>query len=345
MAISKKRLIFPSALLTFFVIMLIVTDLQRHKPTSKHTPTGNEKERYKEVQSIPFSEFSAPPRALTYMRNNVFSPQPCSLVASYFPYPLPPFVTGKMFVGFGQQIQTISDKSVQLNLSNYMSTISALAVNEVGELVAADERGDIWWISAKALRGEKREVDEIFFQRIASSPGSIITSLAFSKDHVYAADAQSKQILKYSSRGNASQVPTVVYKNAVVPSAYFDVMYLPEGDLVLVDPGKQKIRIVKHGDGSRSAWGTGGDRADQFIGCCNPSHIAAFSNGDIVTLEKGIGRISRYTKEGRWIETCAVIKDARGTEFADMAVDGFDRIWIIDKKTKMIRIFALHGGE
>ena len=75
--------------------------------------------------------------------------------------------------------------------------------------------------------------------------------------------------------------------------------------------------------------------------CCNPSHMAILSDGSFVTCEKGIERIKIHTQNGDY--KCVVAapdsfdKDTVGL---DVAVDGNDRIFVLDPVRAVVRVFV-----
>lgn len=79
---------------------------------------------------------------------------------------------------------------------------------------------------------------------------------------------------------------------------------------------------------------------DGFSGCCNPSNIAILSDGSFVTSEKGIERVKIHDVTGEF--NCLVAgpdKFQEGTVGLDISIDQHDRIYILDPKNGLIRVF------
>jgi hypothetical protein len=79
---------------------------------------------------------------------------------------------------------------------------------------------------------------------------------------------------------------------------------------------------------------------EEFCGCCNPSHIALLDDGSFVTSEKGIARVKVSNRIGKLVSVVAGSDQfTEGTEDLDLAVDSKNRIYVLDPKRKMVRIF------
>ena len=95
-----------------------------------------------------------------------------------------------------------------------------------------------------------------------------------------------------------------------------------------------------------SSWKRTSMQLDGFSGCCNPSHIAMLSNGSFVTSEKGIERVKIHLPSGEF--SCVVASPDQfepETRGLDLAVDSEDRIFVLDPKKKLVRIYDESGNE
>ena len=187
---------------------------------------------------------------------------------------------------------------------------------------------------------------------------SLQTSIAVSKDHIFAADALNKLVWCYDREGNT--VNKVGQKDAdrnipgiVVPSAYFDITTYPDGLLRVVNPGRHWIEAYTINGDREWYWGKSGMDIAGFSGCCNPVALAVLPDGGFVTAEKGLVRVKVYNADGEfvgvvagpdqlgWIEPLRVCKTpeeckAKGL---DVAVDGQGRIYVLDTLRNVVRIF------
>ena len=187
---------------------------------------------------------------------------------------------------------------------------------------------------------------------------SLQTSIAVSKDHIFAADALNKLVWCYDREGNT--VNKFGQKDAdrnipgiVVPSAYFDITTYPDGLLRVVNPGRHWIEAYTINGDREWYWGKSGMDIAGFSGCCNPVALAVLPDGGFVTAEKGLVRVKVYNADGEfigvvagpdqlgWIEPLRVCKTpeeckAKGL---DVAVDGQGRIYVLDTLRNVVRIF------
>jgi hypothetical protein len=132
-----------------------------------------------------------------------------------------------------------------------------------------------------------------------------ITSLAVNGNHVYAADAVNKIVLKYASDGKFMKV--IGMKDSItgapgfsIPSPYFDLAFDGFGALWVVNPGKLELESFNSEGNLRSSWGNASSANDGFIGCCNPAHMAVLPNG-FITYEKGTDKIKAFDPAGRFL--------------------------------------------
>lgn len=187
---------------------------------------------------------------------------------------------------------------------------------------------------------------------------SLQTSIAVSKDHIFAADALNKLVWCYDRKGNV--VNKIGQKDAdrnipgiVVPSAYFDIAMYPDGLLRVVNPGRHWIEAYTVNGDREWYWGTSGVDIKGFSGCCNPVALAILPDGGFVTAEKGLVRVKVYDSDGEfvgvvagpdqlgWVEplrVCKTPEECKAKGF-DVAVDQQGRIYILDSVRNVIRIF------
>lgn len=127
---------------------------------------------------------------------------------------------------------------------------------------------------------------------------SIITSLKYTHNKVYAADAGQKIVYIFSIKGMLLQVLSFSEKHPLLlPSPNFDIGINEDESIWITNTGNHKIDLYSNsGEYIRS---TGSADMNSFTGCCNPVKIELISGNRIVTWEKGLNRISIYTSEGK----------------------------------------------
>jgi Lon protease-like protein len=116
----------------------------------------------------------------------------------------------------------------------------------------------------------------------------------------------------------------------------------------VVNPGKLRVETYSlDGDfGRDSTWGRSGPTPADFVGCCNPVHIAQLPDGRFVTSEKGSPRVKVYSEAGEF--ECVVATPASFSDKAknlDLAVDASGRIYVLDAVRKAVRIFERKAPE
>ena len=130
----------------------------------------------------------------------------------------------------------------------------------------------------------------------ACSENSDYCSLAVCPDGVFVTDAANKNICKYNLDGTLArfiQSP----KGFVVPSYCFGITYM-DGIVYCSNPGRHLVESYSTDGKFVAAFGKPGTEAGAFSGCCNPAVLTPSNNGELLTSEKGIPRISCYRTDG-----------------------------------------------
>jgi len=176
---------------------------------------------------------------------------------------------------------------------------------------------------------------------------AFITSVAAWGGSVVLADA-GRRVVEWYDRNGVLQVRIGGASDGekeplfVVPSPYFDLARGVDDTLWVVDPGRHALRNYRMDGTLRGSWAATGGGAEGFGGCCNPTHIAIRSDGTFVASEKGIVRVKLYDEVGGLVGVVAGAEafDA-GTTGLDLAVDARDRILVLDRVRRSVRIFAI----
>ncbi len=176
-------------------------------------------------------------------------------------------------------------------------------------------------------------------------PDAYIASIALNGNMVFAADSGNRRIIKYDSDGRVSGEIVKKEKGMnengfVVPSTFFDIAVSEDGKLWAANPGKHSIEVFDSDGNLSASWNREANfDVTDFVGCCNPTHIAAIPDG-LVTCEKGVTRVKIYTRDGK-LESVVAAPDAfeRGTVVSDVAVDRNSRVLVLDPKASAVRVF------
>ncbi len=174
---------------------------------------------------------------------------------------------------------------------------------------------------------------------------ALLTSVAVSGERLYTADAGHRKVWHYHTSGElvgevAPQALARETPGFVVPSPYFDVAIAPDGLLIVVNPGRQRVESYFEDGTLVSAWGKASFDLDGFSGCCNPSHLAVLPDGRFVTSEKGLVRVKIHDAEGGFQSVVAEASTlGEDTAPREIAADSTGRIVILDPTTRTVRVF------
>lgn len=175
---------------------------------------------------------------------------------------------------------------------------------------------------------------------------SYITSLAISKNTIFAADAELEMVHEYQLDGTF--IKSIGSKDKkdidsfVLPSYFFDVAIAPDNSLWAANTGKHKL-VHFNSDGTMlSAWGETSTEVEGFCGCCNPSHFAIMQDGSFITAEKGIVRVKKYDATGKFVGAIAgpdyFQQSSTGLE---IAINSENEILVLEPAASKIHIFNI----
>lgn len=121
-----------------------------------------------------------------------------------------------------------------------------------------------------------------------------------------------------------------------------DVVYLAENAAhrVVLYSGRGEV-MSKWGSRSRTS-------LDGFGSCCNPMNLAFDAGGTLYTAESGLGRVKRYSTDGKYLGLVGYIGVERFTQASGLAAscsniaiavtpDG-ERVYVMDYKQNLIRV-------
>ncbi|MFC2141118.1 hypothetical protein ACFLQP_02355, partial [Acidobacteriota bacterium] len=189
------------------------------------------------------------------------------------------------------------------------STHSSIKTSWPAFCLSLDKNGDLYAGMIDHIEVyDKKGVKRVQWESLGEN--AIITSIAISKESVFAADAGNHIVWKYNKSGD--KLRRIGEKNKakdipgfVIPSPYFDVALDPDGFLWVVNPGRHSLENYTKEGNIRTSWGEYSMKVEGFCGCCNPTHIAILDDGSFVTSEKGIARVKIYNRLGNFVSIVA----------------------------------------
>ena len=130
----------------------------------------------------------------------------------------------------------------------------------------------------------------------ACSSNSDYCSLAVCQEGVFVTDAANKNICKYNLDGTLARFIKSP-KGFVVPSYSFGITFM-DGVIYCSNPGRHQVESYTTEGEFIASFGKSGTEPGAFSGCCNPVFLTPSNNGELLTSEKGIPRISCYRTDG-----------------------------------------------
>lgn len=249
--------------------------------------------------------------------------------------------SGNIYVAGINRLDILDSGGTPKQRFSFPDTVTAMAVGMGGPDSLS---GLIWLGMVDHVAGMDRK-GKLVFRWPSFSPRSLITSLALSENRVYVADAGNKMVLVYDYKGHMiSQIgggdSLRGIPRLLIPSPYFDVAIGRDNEIWVVNPGRHLVEAFRPDGSLISMWGETGMDLEGFCGCCNPTHIAVMRNGSFVTSEKGLERVKVYSPSGVYQELVAGPESfAEGTTGLDLSVGPENRIFVLDPRKKLIRVF------
>ncbi|MDA3906418.1 MAG: hypothetical protein PF484_10110 [Bacteroidales bacterium] len=168
---------------------------------------------------------------------------------------------------------------------------------------------------------------------------SYITSITSNKDFVAFADARNKLIFVVNKEGALKHYFGQPGNQFIVPSPYFDVSFLEDGNLAVANSGKRQIEYRKISGEIIEVFGEEGIGLEEFCGCCNPSHFALLPDGKIVTAEKGINRMKVLDQNGKLVELVSQSNLFKASIPLDIAISKEGEIYAANGADSILYIF------
>jgi hypothetical protein len=245
---------------------------------------------------------------------------------------------GKIYVGGTNLIVVYGEDGAELARHTVDGVPNCLAIDTDGTIYAGLQKT----VAVLNPDGTLKATWNAFTDR------SFLTSIALKEGEVYVADAGKRVVYRLNSDGvvqtrigekdEARDVPGLE-----VPSPYLDLAANPDGDLWVVNPGKLGLEQYRADGSIVTSWYRPTVLAlEGFPGCCNPTHIAFDSKGNLLTTEKGMVRVKQFEVTAGTYEGLVAASEQFPQEQSvkDLAVDAKDRVLVLDAKRGAIRVFA-----
>jgi hypothetical protein len=175
--------------------------------------------------------------------------------------------------------------------------------------------------------------------------GVIITSVAFFKNGLLAADAGNRIVWKYDNTGHITgsfgrMDAKTGAPGLIIPSPHLDVAVTEKGNIAISNPGRHEIEIYSPNGRLIRKFGRTGNTIDRFSGCCNPTDFAILPDGDWVTSEKGLPRVKVLKPDGA-LESVILPPDAFPIDPVgmDIATDTAAHVYVLDSVSHNILVF------
>lgn len=201
-------------------------------------------------------------------------------------------------------------------------------------IVAVDAAGPTEWFELDA----KANISSI----AAAPDGREVFIADRGNGWVWRFDAHGK-VLGFIGRDSETLKPSHF---AVQKILCFDLGIGIDGLLRVVDPVNHRIETYSPDGTLMTSWGQEGG-IDGFVGCCNPTDIAMFPDGRIVTSQKGphLPRVKVHDADGHLLSVVAM-PDAFAQDNAgmDIAVDSAGNVLVADVAGGRIHVFKKKDG-
>jgi DNA-binding beta-propeller fold protein YncE len=179
-----------------------------------------------------------------------------------------------------------------------------------------------------------------------------VTGVAVAGKNVFVADAGARVVYRFNDKGVflneiEGKVQDADHVGFLVPSPYFDCSVKGE-TLYVSNPGRFRVEKYDFEGNLIEYWGKGGVEKDEFPGCCNPTNLAVFPDGRVVTSQKGDPCLKLFSAEGEMLRRFADNAFAEGTRGVDLAIDEAGRVHAVDPESGCVRVFetaSMHPSE
>lgn len=227
--------------------------------------------------------------------------------------------------------------------TRFASPVTAITVKKDGTAIVATRE-------SVSLLGDKGQF--IAIHDIEGTP-SIVSLSTHANGAIFAADSGNKAIWKFAPDNTLSGK----IETGIAPlDDFFPMAIDAAGNLNVADSHRHCVVKFAPSGERLGKWGNKSRDLSGFGGCCNPVAIAVTSKGSFVTAEAGLPRIKVFSADGSFRELVAGPEEfetnARESREHpekpatchdggfELAVDSKDRILVLDRVGKKVRVFA-----
>ncbi|OPZ13137.1 MAG: hypothetical protein BWZ10_02031 [candidate division BRC1 bacterium ADurb.BinA364] len=177
------------------------------------------------------------------------------------------------------------------------------------------------------------------FGRKGNAPGELryVTGLAIVNGFLFVADAGARRLNRFAANGDF--VDDI--EGFRIPSPFFSCAAGPDGMLYAGHTGRHRIERYDGNMRLAGHFGQAGMGPADFCGCCNPTNVALFPNGNVAAAEKGIPRLKVYDSRGTLLAYLGPEHFAAGAAGMDLAIDSGGRVALADPVRGEIRFYEL----
>ena len=115
-------------------------------------------------------------------------------------------------------------------------------------------------------------------------------------DVLFVTDAENKNICKYTTNGDFIKFIRSP-QGFIIPSYSFDIDSWND-TIYCSNSGRHSIEIYSFDGDFISSFGASIADGGYFAGCCNPAYLSFTPDGELITSEKGIPRVSSFSRNG-----------------------------------------------
>jgi len=244
---------------------------------------------------------------------------------------------GRLYLGGDFGVRVMDSTGEEISHWKTSEKVSSLAVDSTGQIYVASYR------KVEKLAPDGTSLLVWGRGGCSGDDFTLVTGLAVDGKDVFVADAGVGVVYHFTGDGEPLNEidgnETAGEKSGfLIPSPYFDCS-VKDGVVYVNNPGHFRIEKYDFEGNRLGQWGRGGMKKEQFPGCCNPTNLAVFSDGRVVTSQKGGACIKVFDAQGSFLQQFGEDifgDDARGI---DLAVDARGRIFAVDPGAHCVRVF------
>jgi len=235
--------------------------------------------------------------------------------------------------------------------------IFSLTGEQLGDITVEDTPTTLTLAHDGTIYAGLKDHIEIFDKQgnlLASWPkidDAVLTSLALSRDNLFAADAGNRVVWRCDKTGEivgeiGHKDPRRNISGFIIPSPYFDIAMAGDGLLRVADTGRHRIEAWTPRGDLEIWWGKPSPGIEDFCGCCNPANFTMLDDDSFITCEKGLVRVKLYNPDGAFLgvvaghETFGIDPTSQPAAAFDVAVDKNGRVFVLDTVRNTVRTFT-----